>query len=116
MKGMGKAQSYFRRAAFLAVLAYSPLALAEIIVAGPDECPVAADLPSYQPSSDIEAADFNVWRDAASGRPVIIDVPVDGPSSDAYIFQRYYADPATGEVFANEPALCGDAVFEASGQ
>jgi len=97
----------FQRAAFLGAIANMPLAHGETLLVKPDECPVAADAPSYEPPSEIAAEDLNGWRDAAGGYPVIIDVPVHKVSSDAYIFQRYYADPATGEVFVNEPALCG---------
>jgi hypothetical protein len=71
---------------FLAVTA-----TAETIVIRPDPCPVAADAPKIIDFEDIEAADLNLDRVAASGVVVLYPVRGDGWAS-ARLLARFELD------------------------
>ena len=73
-------------------------AQATTISISPDPCPASANLAPLE-SPDFSGADLNSW--AALGRDILtyVDIDVAEAVGGEQIFQRYVADPATGEIF-----------------
>ena len=83
----------------LTVLYAAGAVYAQSVMTRSDECVAAADADVYRPAG-VEAQDLNAWRAVGENADPIIDVRAGERKDGRKLFNRFSADPATGEVFA----------------
>ena len=91
-------------------LGLSAPAQAASVVIGADDCAASANLVREPEDRTLRAVDLNPWGAAVLDGDVIIDIPLAvAPGGGYFVFERLHVDLATGEVFDDDPYLCGGA-------